>query len=115
MSLFALNRRLRGASAGHFAAFEASSSVPSRKVAAGLDRLGFPAEVAAYFDEHVEADAVHEQVAAHDLCGAMVAEEPELRRDVLFGAACVPHLDNLFARELLSRWGADEEPRLVAS
>ena len=115
MSLFALNRRLRGACAGHFAAFEASSSVPSRKVAAGLDRLGFPAEVATYFDEHVEADAVHEQVAVRDLCGSMVAEEPELREDVLFGAACVLNLEALFARELLTRWGAEDRPRLVAS
>src|SRR5436190_1599264 len=40
MSLFALHRRLVGAGVGHFAAFEASSSVPSRRVAAGLERLG---------------------------------------------------------------------------
>ncbi|MBV9830489.1 MAG: iron-containing redox enzyme family protein [Marmoricola sp.] len=115
MSLFALNRRLRGASAGHFAAFEATSSVPSRKVSIGLERLGFPDAVAAYFHEHVEADAVHEQVAARDLCGSMVREEPALREDVLFGAACVVHLDAAFSRELLDRWNADDEPRLVAS
>jgi hypothetical protein len=115
MSLFGLNRRLRAAGAGHFAAFEATSSVPSRKVAAGLDRLGFPTDVATYFQEHVEADAVHEQLAVRDLCGALVEHEPELRGDILFGAACVLHLDSLFARELLDRWGADDEPRLVAS
>ncbi len=115
MSLFGLNRRLRGAGAGHFAAFESTSSVPSRKVTAGLERLGFPAEVAAYFQEHIEADAVHEQVAVRDLCGALVDQDPSLREDVLFGAACVLHLDALFARELLDRWGAEDEPRLVAS
>jgi hypothetical protein len=116
MSLFALNRRLRAAGAGHFAAFEASSSVPSRKVAAGMERLGFPPEVAAYFHEHVEADAVHEQVAARDICGSIVAADAGLREDVLFGAACVLYLDGLFAQDLLSRWGADDdEPRLVAS
>ena len=60
MSLFSLNRRLVAAGAGHFAAFEASSSVPSRRIAAGLDRLGL-ADAADYFQEHVEADAVHEQ------------------------------------------------------
>ena len=86
MSLFGLNRRLRGAGAGHFAAFEATSSVPSRKVAAGLDRLGFPPEAAAYFEEHVEADAVHEQVAARacavrwsptsPTCGRTSSSEP---------------------------------------
>jgi hypothetical protein len=115
MSLFGLNRRLRGAAAGHFAAFEATSSVPSRKVAAGLDRLGFPPEAATYFLEHVEADAVHEQVAVRDLCGSLVVQEPALREDVLFGAACVLHLDALFARELLDTWQADDEPDLVAS
>ena len=115
MSLFGLNRRLRGAGAGHFAAFEATSSVPSRKVAAGLDRLGFPPEAATYFQEHVEADAVHEQVAVRDLCGALVTHEPHLRADVLFGAACVLHLDALFAEDLLGRWRADDEPDLVAS
>jgi hypothetical protein len=115
MSLFGLHRRLRGAGAGHFAAFEATSSVPSRKVAAGFDRLGFPAEAATYFYEHVEADAVHEQVAVRDLCGSLVAAEPELREDVLFGAATVLHLDGLFARELLDKWQAGEEPRLVAA
>ncbi len=114
MSLFGLNRRLRGAGAGHFAAFEATSSVPSRKVAAGLDRLGFPAEAATYFEEHVEADAVHEQVATRDLCGSLVAQDPELRDDVLFGAACALHLDALFARELLDAWRDDDEPAVAS-
>ena len=34
MSLFGLNRRLRGAAMGHLAAFEATSSVPCRRIAA---------------------------------------------------------------------------------
>jgi len=109
MSMFALNRRLRGAALGHFAAFEASSSVPSRKVATGIERLGLPAAVAAYFHEHVEADAVHEQVAARDMCGALVADEPDLLDDVLFGAAACLHLDALSAADLLKRWSADDD------
>ncbi len=104
MSMFALHRRLRGAALGHFAAFEASSSVPSRKIASGLERLGFAPEAAAYFHEHVEADAVHEQVAAREVCGAFVEQHPALRDDVLFGAATSLHLDALSAVELLERW-----------
>ena len=104
MSLFALNRRLRGAACGHFAALEASSSVPSRKVAAGIERVGLPDTVAAYFHEHVVADAVHEQVAARDLCGSLVASDPTLRDDVLLGASCGLLLDALSGRELLARW-----------
>ena len=29
-----------------------------------------------FYDEHVEADAVHEQIASVDMCGSLVAEEP---------------------------------------
>jgi hypothetical protein len=104
MTMFGLNRRLRGAAMGHLAAFEASSSVPSRKVAAGIERVGLPDVVSAYFHEHVEADAVHEHIATHDICGAMVAEDPSLREDVLFGAASGLHLDALSGAELLQRW-----------
>jgi hypothetical protein len=109
MSLFGVNRRLRGAAMGHLAAFEASSSVPSRKIAAGLERVGFPPVVSAYFHEHVEADAVHEHVASSDICGAMVAEDPSLREDVLFGAASCLLMDELSGGELLDRWTTELE------
>jgi pyrroloquinoline quinone (PQQ) biosynthesis protein C len=109
MTMFGLNRRLRGAAMGHLAAFEASSSVPCRKIAAGLERAGFPDTVSAYFHEHVEADAVHEHVACSDICGAMVAEDPSLRADVFFGAASCLLLDELSGAELLDRWTTDLE------
>ena len=115
MSLFCLNRRLRGAALGHFAAFEASSSVPSRRVAAAIERLGLGPVVAAYFHEHVEADAVHEQIAARDLCGAFVGEHPDLRADVLFGAAAALYLDALSAQDLMSRWTSADVTTSVAS
>jgi hypothetical protein len=104
MSMFGLNRRLRGAAMGHLAAFEATSSVPSRRIAAGIERVGLPGTVAAYFHEHVEADAVHEQVAVRDICGNLVAQEPALHEDVLFGAACCLQLAALSGAELLERW-----------
>ena len=109
MSLFGLNRRLRGAAMGHLAAFEATSSVPCRKIAAGIERLGLPDAVATYFHEHVEADAVHEQVAVRDICGGLVADEPALHDDVLFGAACALHLAAASGVELLSRWTPELE------
>ncbi len=104
MTMFGLNRRLRGAAMGHLAAFEASSSVPSRKIAAGIERVGLPDTVAAYFHEHVEADAVHEHVASRDICGAMVADDPSLRADVLFGAASCLLMDATAGAELLQGW-----------
>ena len=106
ISLFALNRRLRGAAIGHLGAFEATSSVPSRKVAGGLRRLGFGDSAAAYYDEHVEADSVHEQVAIRDVCAGLVRQSPELLEDVAFGAGACMHVDAVAASYLLSRWTA---------
>ena len=107
MSLLGLHRRLRGAALGHLAAFETTSSVPCRRIAAGIERVGLPDVVAAYFHEHVEADAVHEQVALRDICGALVATEPELAGDVLFGAAACLALDAVAGEDLLASWAAD--------
>jgi hypothetical protein len=107
MSLFSLSRRLRGAALGHLAAFESTSSVPCRRIAAGVERVGLPEAVAAYFHEHVEADAVHEQVALRDICGSLVADEPQLRADVLFGVAACLYLDALAAGALLDTWAQD--------
>src|SRR3546814_12371461 len=87
MSMFALRRRLRGASLGHLAAFEATSSAPCRRIVGGVERLGLPQATAHHFDEHVEADAIHEQLAIRNICGTQVEADPRLAEDVLFGAA----------------------------
>jgi hypothetical protein len=105
LSMFGLQRRLRAAAVGHLAAFEATSSVPSRRMAQGLERLGFPDEMVGYYSEHVEADAVHEQVALRDICVALVAEEPQLEADVWFGAWACLDLEDRAAHRLLDAWG----------
>ncbi len=104
MSLFGLNRRLRGAVVGHLAAFEMTSTLPNKRYAQGLRRLDAPQEAVAYFDEHVEADAVHEQIAAHDLAGGLVRDEPALAGDVLFGARVALALDGLVSDGLVAAW-----------
>jgi hypothetical protein len=106
MSLFGLHRRWRGAALGHLACVEMTSSEPSRRYASGLRRLGFDGATTVFYDEHVEADAVHEQIASVDMCGSLVADEPALTADVLFGAACSLAMDGLAARHLLGAWGA---------
>jgi hypothetical protein len=106
MSLFGLHRRWRGAALGHLACVEMTSSEPSRRYSAGLRRLGFDERTTVFYDEHVEADAVHEQIAAVDMCGSLVAEEPGLLPDVLFGAACSLAMDGVAARHLLGAWEA---------
>jgi pyrroloquinoline quinone (PQQ) biosynthesis protein C len=104
MSMLGLHRRLRAASLGHLATYEATSTMPCRRMAQGIERLGFDEAVWDYFDEHVEADAVHEEVALADIVGRLVAEEPEHHREALFGAAVCLHLDAVAGRETLARW-----------
>jgi hypothetical protein len=106
MTLFGLNRRLRGAALGHLAAFEVTSSLPSRRIAQGLRRLGLPEEMAAYYDEHVEADAVHEQLAVRNICGSLLAAEPALVADVFLGAFSCLDLEDRVAHRVLGEWAA---------
>ncbi|MFY9714716.1 MAG: iron-containing redox enzyme family protein [Microbacterium sp.] len=104
MSMFGLNRRLIGAIVGHLAAFEMTSSIPNRMYGDGLRRLGFGDDVTDYFDEHVEADAVHEQIAARDLAGALAAERPDLLDDIMFGAAACLAVDGRVGVHMLDSW-----------
>jgi pyrroloquinoline quinone (PQQ) biosynthesis protein C len=104
MSLFALHRRLRGALMGHLAAFESTSSLPCKRYSGGAARLGFDARVTDYFDEHVEADAVHEQLATRDICQQLVDQEPDLHRDVLVGAAACLNLEARSGQLMLDAW-----------
>jgi heme oxygenase-like protein len=106
MSFFGLHRRHRGAIVGHLALFEMTSSVPNARYAAGLRRLGLGERATAFFDEHVEADAVHENVAAVDLAGGLAREEPALAGDVLWGARCLAALDRRWGDHLLDAWEA---------
>jgi len=104
MSLLGLHRRWRGAIVGHLALFEMTSSIPNRRYANGLRRLGFGQEATAFFDEHVEADAVHEQVAAVDLAGGLVRQDQRLGPDILWGARALATLDARWALAVLGAW-----------
>ncbi|MGU3357974.1 iron-containing redox enzyme family protein [Microbacterium sp. M4A5_1d] len=106
MSLFGLHRRLRGAIVGHLAAFEMTSSIPNRSYGDGFRRLGFGTDVTWYFDEHVEADAVHEQIAGRDLAGSLAEDEPDLLPDILFGARACLVMDDLVGDHVLAAWEA---------
>lgn len=103
-SLFGLHRRLCPAALGHLGAFEATSSLPSRRFAGGLRRLGLPEPAAEYFDEHVEADAVHEQLAFRDICAELALQDPSSTEDIFFGATVCLYLESLSAAETLDCW-----------
>jgi hypothetical protein len=103
MSLCGLHRRLRGAIVGHLALFEMTSSIPNRRYATGLRRLGLEAATP-FFDEHVEADAVHEAVAAVDLAGGLARQDPALAADILWGASALLLVEGRWAAALLGAW-----------
>jgi len=104
MSLCGLHRRLRGAIVGHLALFEMTSSLPNRRYGDGLRRLGLGGDATEFFDEHVEADAVHEAVAAVDLAGGLVRQDPALAGDVLWGARCLARVEADWAAGVLAAW-----------
>jgi hypothetical protein len=104
MSRWGLHRRWRGAIVGHLALFEMTSSIPNRRYGNALRRLGFGDDATAFFDEHVLADAVHENVAAVDLAGGLAAQEPSLGADVLWGARVLAAVEGRWGRHLLAAW-----------
>jgi hypothetical protein len=107
MSFLGLHRARRGAIVGHLALFEMTSSLPNRRYGNALRRLGFDTEDAtAFFDEHVEADAVHEAVASVDLAGGLVRQEPALAGDLLWGARALAAIEARWAAALLDAWAA---------
>jgi hypothetical protein len=104
MSLLGLHRRWRGALVGHLALFEMTSSIPNRRYGDGLRRLGFGEQATRFFDEHVTADAVHENIAAVDLAGGLARQDPSLCSSILWGARALNWLDVRWAEHVLSCW-----------
>ncbi|MGC5248660.1 iron-containing redox enzyme family protein [Gordonia sp. DT219] len=106
MSCFGLHRSMRGATVGHFAATEITSSPGSQRLLTGLERLDAPEPCKYFYREHVEADAVHEQVLRRDVVGALVSEEPELEDDVIFGIRGFLFVEDAFEAGLTAAWKA---------
>jgi len=111
MSLFGLHRDLRGASIGHFASTEITSSPGSRRLVEALHRMGAPDACVAFYHEHVVADAVHEQIVRTDVVGDLVAREPHLDRDVVFGIRARDVVEDRLADLLMDCW-SDNRPSL---
>lgn len=114
ITLFGVHRRWRGALVGHLAAFEMTSSLPNRAYARGFRRLGFDDDATRFFDEHVQADSVHE-VLACDLAADVATREPHLASDVVFGARAMALLEDRFADGLLRAWRRGTSALLPAS
>ncbi|MEV5598697.1 iron-containing redox enzyme family protein [Streptomyces sp. NPDC052496] len=106
MSLFGLHRLHRGALVGHFAWVEVTSSPGSRRLAQAMERLEAGRAAVHFYAEHVEADAVHEQLVRHQVVKGLLREEPALAPDVAFGIAATDLLEDRLGEHLLSAWRA---------
>ncbi|MGI9120277.1 MAG: iron-containing redox enzyme family protein [Acidimicrobiales bacterium] len=106
MSLMGLHRSLRGALVGQFATVEITSSPGSRRLVQAMERLQAGPASHRFYLEHIEADAVHEQLLRHGVIGDLLAHEPQLAADVVFGIRASTLLDDRQGDQLLSAWNA---------
>ncbi|MGW0122929.1 iron-containing redox enzyme family protein [Streptomyces sp. NPDC003327] len=104
MSLLGLHRSRRGALVGHFAALEITSSPGSARIAAALRRIGAGEAAVHFYDEHVEADAVHEQLVRREVVGGLLADEPGLAGDVVFGVEATALLEDALSETVVRAW-----------
>ncbi|MGP3683554.1 iron-containing redox enzyme family protein [Streptomyces sp. IBSNAI002] len=106
MSLFGLHRALRGALVGHFACVEVTSSPGSRRLAKAMRRCGAGPAAEHFYAEHVEADAVHEQVVRREVIGGLLADEPRLEPDIAFGCTATVLLEDRLGAHIREAWDA---------
>lgn len=108
MSLCGLHRRLRGALVGQFAVVELTSSPGSDRLVRAMRRLGCGPAAIGFYDEHVEADAMHEQIVRRGVLEPLLAAEPELAADVVFGIRASSLLAGRLSELLLDHWDHGE-------
>ena len=104
MTLCGLRRRLRGASIGQFAVIELTSSPGSARLVRAAQRLGAGPATEHFYAEHVEADAVHEQLLRRGVLAPLVQTEPDLAADIVFGIQASGLLADRFADHVLTAW-----------
>jgi hypothetical protein len=98
---------------GQFATVELTSSPGSERLVRAMRRLGCPEKAVAFYDEHVEADAVHEQVVRRGVLGPLLAAEPALAADVVFGVRGSTFLAERLGDLLLDAWTRDRSSLLA--
>ncbi|GAB3473797.1 iron-containing redox enzyme family protein [Nocardiopsis coralliicola] len=108
MSLCGLRRALRGALVGQFATVELTSSPGSDRLVKAMERLGCGPAAIRFYAEHVEADAVHEQLVRRGVIAPLLSAEPELAPDVVFGIRSSMFLGARLEDRLLHHWELGE-------
>jgi hypothetical protein len=113
VSMFGLHRRWLGALVGHLAVFEMTSTTTMARYATALRRMDFDPWTCLFYDTHVVADAHHQTVAAVELVGGLLAQEPERLPDVVFGALAIGTLEGILTDHILDRWQRGETSLLA--
>lgn len=104
VSMFALHQGLRGCCVGQLAAAELNVPPSARRFTQALERLGGGPAAMLFYTEHIEADAVHEQVMRVEVIGDLIEREPHLAADVRFGVRAATFVEGRFADALLGAW-----------
>ncbi len=107
MSLCGLHRSLRAALVGQFAVVELTSSPGSERLVRAAERLGCGPATVGFYAEHVEADAVHEQVVRLGILAPLLAQDPSLAGDVVFGIQAANLLDERLSERILAAWSSE--------
>ncbi len=108
MSCLGLRRSRLGATVGHFAATETSSPVGSAWLLRGLERIDAPEAARLFYREHVEADSVHEQVMRGDVVASLLADEPSLHDDMVFGIRALQVVEDRLDAAFVDAWLSGE-------
>lgn len=108
MSLCGLHRALRGALIGQFATVELTSSPGSDRLVKAMRRLGCGPAAIDFYAEHVEADAVHEQLIRREVITPLLNAEPELAPDIVFGIRSSVFLADRLEKRLFHHWSRGE-------
>ena len=85
---------------------EATSSPASSWMVAAMRRIGAGEAAIHFYDEHVEADAVHEQLVRREVVGGLLDDEPGLAGDVVFGIEATNVLEDALADAVTGAWEA---------
>jgi len=100
----ALNRRYTYQSIGALGVIELTAPTRAKKVAAGMQRLGFNPQTYAYFDLHAALDVLHARAWLDEVIKPMVEDNPACAPLIAEGALmrlrCGLHCFDRYAQEL---------------
>ena len=83
------------------------------RIADALDRMSAPEACTRFYLEHVEADAVHEQVVRNDVVADLLRREPHLESDVVLGIRAFELVEDRLADHLMKCW-SDKRTSLLS-